>query len=202
MPVPHAADAGNIDVAMLRRSWPSLIDHLANGRQMILKAILESATVASYDGATLELAFPPDRKVGPQKVTEKQDELQAALGDLFGIKPTVTCVVREFREPAGEPPGVEIVEEDEVPDEAEALRRVQEMLGAQAVVRPTPRRTRRSAWVRRPDPGADRPAGPASRRGPEVGATAGVLAGEGRPRGREAPRGRHRAGEGADHVLP
>ena len=43
-----AADAGNIDVAMLRRSWPQLIDHLANNRQMILKAILESATVASY----------------------------------------------------------------------------------------------------------------------------------------------------------
>jgi len=133
MPVPVAADAGNIDVAMLRRSWPQLIDHLANNRQMILKAILESATVASYDGTTIELAFPPDRKVGPQKVEEKQEDLRAALGDLFGIKPQVMCVVREFREPAGEPPIVEIVDEADVPDEAEALRRVQEMLGAQPV---------------------------------------------------------------------
>ena len=40
-------------------------------------------------------------------------------------------MVREFREPAGEPPIVEIVDEADVPDEAEALRRVQEMLGAQ-----------------------------------------------------------------------
>ncbi|HEY5859429.1 MAG TPA: DNA polymerase III subunit gamma/tau [Actinomycetota bacterium] len=133
MPVPVAADAGNIDVAMLRRSWPQLIDHLANNRQMILKAILESATVASYDGTTIELAFPPDRKVGPQKVEEKQEDLRSALGDLFGIKPRVMCVVREFREPAGEPPIVEIVDEADVPDEAEALRRVQEMLGAQPV---------------------------------------------------------------------
>ena len=133
MPVPVAADAGNIDVAMLRRSWPQLIDHLANNRQMILKAILESATVASYDGTTIELAFPPDRKVGPQKVEEKQEDLRSALGDLFGIKPRVLCVVREFREPAGEPPIVEIVDEADVPDEAEALRRVQEMLGAQPV---------------------------------------------------------------------
>jgi DNA polymerase-3 subunit gamma/tau len=133
MPVPVAADAGNIDVAMLRRSWPQLIDHLANNRQMILKAILESATVASYDGTTIELAFPPDRKVGPQKVEEKQEDLRSALGDLFGIKPRVMCVVREFREPAGEPPTVEIVDEADVPDEAEALRRVQEMLGAQPV---------------------------------------------------------------------
>ena len=45
---------------------------------MILKAILESATVATYDGETLELAFPPDRKVGPQKVEERQVALKAA----------------------------------------------------------------------------------------------------------------------------
>ncbi len=133
MPVPQAADAGSVDVAMLRRSWPSLIDHLASNRHMILKAILESATVASYDGDTIELAFPPDRKVGPQKVEEKQEELRDALGELFGIKPRVVCVVRELRDPPGEPATVEIVDEEDVPDEEEALRRVQEMLGAQPV---------------------------------------------------------------------
>ena len=130
MPVPHAADAGNVDVTMLRRSWPALIDHLGTSRQMILKAILESATVSAYDGETLELAFPPDRKVGPQKVAERQDDLRAALNDLFGVSPTITCVVREAREPAGGVAAVEVVDEEDVPDEAEALRRVQEMLGA------------------------------------------------------------------------
>jgi DNA polymerase-3 subunit gamma/tau len=131
MPVPHAADAGSVDVAMLRRSWQSLLEHLSGGRQMILAAILESATVASYDGTTLELAFPPDRKVGPQKVEGKQEELRAALGDLFGIKPEIVCVVREVRD-AGGPATVEIVEEEDTElDEAEALKRVQEMLGAQ-----------------------------------------------------------------------
>jgi len=115
---------------MLRRSWPSLIEHLGAQRQMILKAVLESATVAQFDGESLELAFPPDRKVGPQKVEERQEELRAALGDLFGIRPKITCVVRELREPAGAPT-LELVEEEEVPDQAEALRRVQEMLGAQ-----------------------------------------------------------------------
>jgi hypothetical protein len=98
---------------------------------MILKAVLESATVARFDGETLELAFPPDRKVGPQKVDERQEELRAALGDLFGIRPNITCVVRELREPGGGPATLELVEEEEVPDQAEALRRVQEMLGAQ-----------------------------------------------------------------------
>ena len=130
---PHAASAGSVDVDMLRRSWPTLIDHLGTTRQPILKAVLESATVATYDGETLELAFPPDRKVGPEKVEARQEELRTALNDLFGIRPAIICVVRELREPAGGPAVVEIVDEEDVPDEAEALRRVQEMLGAQPV---------------------------------------------------------------------
>ena len=128
---PHAASADNIDVAMLRRSWPTLIDHLGTARQPILKAILESATVATYDGETLELAFPPDRKVGPEKVAARQEELRTALNDLFGIRPQITCVVRELKEPPGAGAVVEVVDEEEVPDEAEALRLLQETLGAQ-----------------------------------------------------------------------
>jgi hypothetical protein len=132
MPVPHAADAGSVDITMLRRSWPALIEHLGNQRHMILKAILESAAVASFDGSTLELAFPPDRKVGPQKVEEKKPELQQALADLFGIRPEVVCVVRELRA-AGEPASVELVDDEEAPDEEEALRRLQDMLGAKPI---------------------------------------------------------------------
>ena len=129
MPVPQAADAGSVDVAMLRRSWGALIDHLGQLRQPILRAVLESATVASFDGETLELAFPPDKRFGVQKVQDRQEDLLQALGDLFGIAPRITCVVRESREPGGAP-SVEIVEEEDTPDDDEALRRVQEMLGA------------------------------------------------------------------------
>jgi DNA polymerase-3 subunit gamma/tau len=132
MPVPQAADAGSVDVAMLRRSWGALIDHLGQLRQPILRAVLESATVASFDGETLELAFPPDKRFGVQKVQDRQDELQQALGDLFGIAPRITCVVRESREPGGAAT-VEVVEEEETPSDDEALRRVQEMLGATPV---------------------------------------------------------------------
>ena len=126
----HAASAGNVDVTMLRRSWPELIEHLGTTRQMILKAILESATVASYDGQTLELAFPMDRKVGPQKVEERQEDLKDALNHLFGIRPKIVCVVREMAGGGDGAITVEVPEEEESPDDAEALRRVQEMLGA------------------------------------------------------------------------
>ena len=128
--IAHAADAGSVDVTMLRRSWSSLIEHLGSTRQMILKAILESATVASYDGETLELAFPMDRKVGPQKVEERQEDLKDALNHLFGIRPKIVCVVREMAGGGDGAVTIEVPEEEESPDDAEALRRVQEMLGA------------------------------------------------------------------------
>ncbi|HEY7478759.1 MAG TPA: DNA polymerase III subunit gamma/tau [Actinomycetota bacterium] len=127
----HAADAGAVDVTMLRRSWPSLLEHLGELRQPVLRALLTPATPASFDGATLELAFPPSGGFGVQRVMDRQDVLKQALNDLFGIAPQIACVVRESREAGG--PVIEIVDEDEAPDEAEALRRVQEMLGATPV---------------------------------------------------------------------
>jgi DNA polymerase III subunit gamma/tau len=127
----HAADAGSVDVAMLRRGWPSLMEHLQSTRKMILKASLESATVATYDGETLELAFPPAKTFTVEKVMGKTDELQQALADLFGIRPVITCVVREARDNADGPTLLEIVDDEDPPSDEEALRRVQEMFGAQ-----------------------------------------------------------------------
>jgi DNA polymerase-3 subunit gamma/tau len=128
---PTAPSAGSVDVSMLRRGWPSLMEHLVSTRQMILKAALESATVATFDGETLQLAFPPDRTFTVTKVEAKADDLREALGELFGIRPAIVCVVREARDLGGGPAVIEIVDEEEPPTEEEALRRVQEMFGAQ-----------------------------------------------------------------------
>jgi DNA polymerase-3 subunit gamma/tau len=128
-PMPVAADAGNVDTTMLRRGWPTLLEHLQSIRQPILKALLESATVATFDGETIELAFPPDKRFAVQKIEAKADELRGVLNDVFGVRPQIRCVVREST--VGP-----IVEEEEVPDEAEALRRIQEMLGAKVAADP------------------------------------------------------------------
>jgi len=64
--------------------------------------------------------------------------LQAALGDLFGIQPGIVCAVREARDPAGGPSLIEIIDEEEPPSEEEALRRVQEMFGAQVAAEAEP----------------------------------------------------------------
>jgi DNA polymerase III subunit gamma/tau len=133
LPVPHAADASTVDVAMLRRSWGSLVQHLGQSNQPVLRALMESATPAQFDGATLELAFPPTFRNTVKQVESREDALRQAIQELFGIMPAIVCVVRESR--AGDAAtAVEPVEEDDAPsDDAEALRRVQEMLGAQPV---------------------------------------------------------------------
>ena len=51
------------------------------------------------------------------------------MAEVFGVRPRITCVVREST--VGP-----LVDEEEVPDEAEALRRIQEMLGAKVAEEP------------------------------------------------------------------
>jgi DNA polymerase-3 subunit gamma/tau len=127
---PHAASAASVDVTMLRRSWPSLLDHLSQVGQPVLRALLESATPASFDGETLELAFPPSFRNNLKQVSTRADKLQAALGDLFGIRPRIESVTREAHAGATEPAAAAFVEEAEEPSEEEALKRLKDVLGA------------------------------------------------------------------------
>ncbi len=131
LPVPQAADAASVDVAMLRRSWGSVIQHLGQRKQMVLRALMESATPTSFDGETLEIAFPPTFKNTVKQLESRQAAFQQVLQELFGISPAISCVVRESRS-TDDASHVEPVEEDDAPsDDAEALRRLQEMLGAE-----------------------------------------------------------------------
>jgi DNA polymerase III subunit gamma/tau len=133
---PHAASASSVDVTMLRRSWPSLLDHLSQVGQPVLRALLESATPASFDGETLELAFPPSFRNNLRQVSSRSDKLQAALGDLFGIRPRIESVTREAHAGATEPAATAFVEEAEEPSEEEALKRLKDVLGATPVDEP------------------------------------------------------------------
>ncbi|MEX2274748.1 MAG: DNA polymerase III subunit gamma/tau [Actinomycetota bacterium] len=128
-PVVHAASTDAIDVDLFRKSWPSFIEHLQAQRQPILKALLETATPATYDGTTLELAFPPDRTFGVKKVEERAPELRAALEAVFGVTPQVRCVVREATARANDPDPD--VDDETPPTEEEALQRLKQQLGAE-----------------------------------------------------------------------
>ncbi len=78
-PVPHAADAASVDVAMLRRSWGSLVQHLGQPTSRCCARLMESATPTSFDGTTLELAFPPTFRNTVKQVESREDAL--APGD-------------------------------------------------------------------------------------------------------------------------
>ncbi|MFL5767959.1 MAG: DNA polymerase III subunit gamma/tau [Actinomycetota bacterium] len=125
-PLAQSADGSpNVDVEMLRRSWKTLIDNLWSAHKPVLKASLELATPVAYDGTTLQLAFPPDQRFIVAKVEAKEEELQGALQELFGISPKIACIVRE---PVAGPP---VVDDDEDPlSEEEVIARMRAELGA------------------------------------------------------------------------
>jgi DNA polymerase-3 subunit gamma/tau len=125
-PLAPASDGSpNVDVEMLRRSWKTLIDHLWSAHKPVLKASLELATPVAYDGTTLQLAFPPDQRFIVAKVEAKEDELQGAIQELFGISPKIACIIRE---PVAGPP---VVDDDEDPlSEEEVIARMRAELGA------------------------------------------------------------------------
>ena len=135
---PHAASAASVDVAMLRRSWTSVLDHLSQNQQPVLRALLESATPAAFDGESLELAFPPSFRNNLRQVAARADKLQAALGDLFGIRPRIELVTREAHAGGTEPAAAAFVEEVEEPSEEEALKRLKDVLGATPSDEPEP----------------------------------------------------------------
>jgi len=117
---------GSVDTEMLRRSWRDVLEQLKARRHMQLQATAELATVGSYDGTTLELVLPPGKDFAARKVEEKSLQLIAVLEELFGIRPKITCTVRQGM--ALEP------ETDEPPasaEDAEALLKAQ--FGAEVV---------------------------------------------------------------------
>jgi DNA polymerase-3 subunit gamma/tau len=113
-----------IDIAAIRRSWAPMIQSLRSQGKAVLPSFLETATPGSYDGDTLELVFPPDRPFGVKKVTEREQELRAALEETFGITPQIRCVLREGVD------RVEVIDDDPPLSEEEALERIKAELGA------------------------------------------------------------------------
>ncbi len=123
---PHAPSAGSLDLHTIRRSWPQLLERLAERRLMILRANLESVPASAYDGVTLELAFPPGRNFAISKVQSKEEDLREALADVFGVSPKIVCVARAPVSGVSEP-----YEEEPPPTREDAVNRLKKELGAE-----------------------------------------------------------------------
>ena len=114
---------------MIRGAWGDVMKELAERRKMVLFANAQVATVSAFDGEVLELVFPPGRAFGAAKVEEKQADLRAVLHQMFGVSPTVRCIVREGT--LAEPEADAEPEAPATPEDAAALLRQQ--FGAEVV---------------------------------------------------------------------
>ncbi len=123
---PHAPSASALDLQTIRKSWQQLLDRLLERRQMILRANLESVTASSFDGETLELAFPPGRKFAVQKVQSKEEDLRSVFADVFGVSPRIRCVARD-----GAPPDVVVLEEEPPANRDDVVARLKAEFGAE-----------------------------------------------------------------------
>jgi len=125
---PHAPSTGSLDLMTIRRSWPQLIDYLSQNGQMILMALLRSATPAAWDGTSLEIVFPPGWKSNVDKVQSREGEFQEAFVEVFGVSPNVVCLTRE-----AVPQGVVLLEDDDAEPVSteDAVARLRAELGAE-----------------------------------------------------------------------
>jgi hypothetical protein len=106
---------------MLRRSWQAVLEKAGP----VLRGLLETATPVAYDGTTLELAFPPDRKFAATRVAEREAEkLQRTLTEVLGISPKIRC---EVRQPTAGPP---VADEEPALSEEAALAALKSELAA------------------------------------------------------------------------
>jgi DNA polymerase-3 subunit gamma/tau len=125
---PHAPSTGSLDLMTIRRSWSQLIDYLNQNGQMILMALLRSATPAAWDGKSLEIVFPPGWKSNVDKVQAREGEFQEAFVEVFGVSPNVVCLTRE-----AVPQGVVLLEDDDAEPVTteDAVARLRAELGAE-----------------------------------------------------------------------
>ena len=90
LPVPHAADAGSVDVAMLRRSWRALLEHLGRRANRCSARSSRAPRSRPTTATTLELAFPPGKKSRHDAGRGSRARAPQALSDLFGVRAEVT----------------------------------------------------------------------------------------------------------------
>ncbi|HJP65292.1 MAG TPA: hypothetical protein VKA30_03185, partial [Actinomycetota bacterium] len=124
---PHAPDTSSLDIGVIRRSWPQLLERLQQVRKVVLRAHLESVTAAAFDGDVLELAFPPGRKFAVEKVQSKEEEFRDVFADVFGVRPRVRCVARDIA------PGATVVDEEPPATKEDAVARLKAELDAAEV---------------------------------------------------------------------
>jgi hypothetical protein len=132
---PPAADA-DINLAQIRRIWPSILEQLGTTAPA-LAAFFEEARPVGFDdaGSTVEIAFPAGASFNKRKAEapEQRERVAEALKAVTGedIKPTYVILDAEETAAGDEQPATAAA--DDGVDEEELLRRLKSEFDAEEV---------------------------------------------------------------------
>ena len=88
---------GTVSVRKIVAAWDGIMQDMKDQRQVPAAAVYEEASVESFDGRLLQLAFPEEMATYAKLAADDRhvNALQAALESRFGVKPRLECRVSD-----------------------------------------------------------------------------------------------------------
>jgi hypothetical protein len=127
---PSSATESDLSFSDIQQAWPAVLQKLAETAPA-LAATFEGARPTSFDGAGLQVGFPPEMTFNKKKADspERRDTLAAAFAAITGVglRPTFVVLAEDEAPPDTPAPG-----SDEV-DEKELLERLKSEFDAEEV---------------------------------------------------------------------
>ena len=130
-PAGPPAGGGELSFSEIQEAWPAVLQKLAETAPA-LAATFEGARPVSFDGAGLQVGFPPEMTFNKKKADspDRRDTLAAAFAAVTGVGLRPTYVM--LSEDEGPPPDTPAPGSDEV-DEQELLERLKSEFDAEEV---------------------------------------------------------------------
>ncbi len=91
---------GELDLDRIKRAWPIILEKVKR-RKISFQAVLLAAEPVGWDEGELILAFGPRSRFHRDKVADSTQHgpFLDAFAEVLGVRPRVTCVIREQPEP-------------------------------------------------------------------------------------------------------
>jgi hypothetical protein len=115
---PSSAAQSDLSFSDIQQAWPAVLQKLAETAPA-LAATFEGARPTSFDGAGLQIGFPPEMTFNKKKADspERRDTLAAAFAAVTGVglRPTYVLLSEDEASPPDTPaPGSDEVDEEEL----------------------------------------------------------------------------------------
>ena len=89
-----AAPAGPLDLDLVRRSWPQIMQRV-QAASRLTASLLEQGHPAALQGRQLTIEFPPEARFHAERLSDRSRHLETALEQVLGSAVSVRLVVSE-----------------------------------------------------------------------------------------------------------